>query len=284
MNPGSGTAYFDAIQLEKGNVVSKYNFVQNSSLERDTDSDGMPDNWTGNSLSTSDGLNTTNVFVGNQSFEINGEANTKKSIKQHLDISGDSSTGFTLSGWSKQEGADQNGGYYNIQMAINNSDGTIDYTNAIDFNKSKTDWQHVAAEVKPSQPFDSIDVYYYYYDQTGTAWFDAMRLETGASHTFYSYDANNNYLTKTTDPSGDAVSYTYDSVGNKTSMTDGNGNKTSYGYNANNWLTKVTDAKLNATTYGYDGKVTGQASQTRTGLQPIIPIMSSTSFQDSRIR
>ncbi|WP_241762332.1 hypothetical protein [Anoxybacillus flavithermus] len=256
VNAGSGTAYFDGIQLEKGTVVSAYNLVDNSSFERDMNSDGIPDNWTtSGNLSTNDGLDTTvaNIYVGSKSFKITGESGKNKYIKQRINISGDSNTKLTLSGWSKQEGANPNGGYYSLQVAIHYTNGTTDWGYANDFDKAKTDWQHVAAEVKPKQAFDYIDVYYYYYNQTGTAWFDAMRLEVGASLTSYTYDAKKNYVTKVTDPAGNTVSYTYDAIGNQTSVTDGKGKTTSYEYNNNNQLTKVTDPNGNVTTYGYDG-------------------------------
>ncbi|MCG3086084.1 DNRLRE domain-containing protein [Anoxybacillus sp. LAT_31] len=256
VNAGSGTAYFDGIQLEKGTVVSAYNLVDNSSFERDMNSDGIPDNWTtSGNLSTNDGLDTTvaNIYVGSKSFKITGESGKNKHIKQRINISGDSNTKLTLSGWSKQEGANPNGGYYSLQVAIHYTNGTTDWGYANDFDKAKTDWQHVAAEVKPKQAFDYIDVYYYYYNQTGTAWFDAMRLEVGASLTSYTYDAKKNYVTKVTDPAGNMVSYTYDAIGNQTSVTDGKGKTTSYEYNNNNQLTKVTDPNGNVTTYGYDG-------------------------------
>jgi RHS repeat-associated protein len=256
LNAGSGTAYFDGIQLEKGTVVSAYNLVDNSSFERDSNGDGISDNWTtSGNFSANDGMDTTaaNVYVGDNSFKITGESGKNKYIKQRINFSGDSNTELTLSGWSKQEGANPNGGYYNLQVAIHYTNGTTDWDYANDFDKTKTDWQHVTAEVKPKQAFDYIEVYYYYFNQTGTAWFDAMRLEVGASHTSYTYDAKKNYVTQIKDPAGNTVSFGYDAVGNQTSVTNGKGKTTSYEYNANNQLTKVTDPNGNVTTYGYDG-------------------------------
>lgn len=39
-------AYVDGIQLEKGTVLSAYNLVENSSFERDANTDILPDGWT----------------------------------------------------------------------------------------------------------------------------------------------------------------------------------------------------------------------------------------------
>jgi RHS repeat-associated protein len=254
LNAGSGTAYFDGIQLEKGTVLSAYNLVENSSLERKTGTNTIPDYWTTSAnLSVNDGVDNTVGYVGQNSFKLTGESLKNKYVSQHINVSGDASTSLTLSGWSKQTGADVNGGNYELQVAINYTDGTVDWNNANDFNKTATGWQHVAAEVKSTKAFNSVDVYYYYYNQLGTAWFDDMRLEIGASISSNTYDANGNYVTSVKDPIGNSVSYSYDTVGNITSGTDGKGKATSFAYDARNLLTKVTDANLGFTSYGYDG-------------------------------
>ncbi|WP_245975759.1 DNRLRE domain-containing protein [Paenibacillus prosopidis] len=259
LNAGSGAAYFDGIQFEKGTTLSAYNLVDNASFERNAGTGSIPANWTtSGNLSASDGtdpLNQSldNVYAGGYSLKMTGEQGKNKYIKQRINISGDASSLYTLSGWSKQSGANQTGGYYHLQVAINHTDGTTDWNNANAFSKTDTDWQHVAAQVKPTKAFNSIDVYYYYYDQLGTAWFDAMRLETGNSHTFNTYDTNGNYLTSVDNPVGNNVSFTYDSVGNQTKITDGKGQNTSFTYDGRNLLTKVTDPKLKETMYEYDG-------------------------------
>ncbi|TDL76108.1 DNRLRE domain-containing protein [Peribacillus frigoritolerans] len=258
LNAGTGTAYFDGIQLEKGTVLSAYNHVENSSFERNTGAgEKVPFGWknSGN-LSANDGIyqNGTgedNVYVGTYSFKLTGEKAKNKFIKQRINLSGDANTPLTMSGWSKQAGADANGGSYVLQVQINYTDGTVG-TFANDFSKTSADWQHVAAQVKPIKAFNSVDALYLYDDQLGTAWFDSMRLEIGSSFTFNTYDTGGNYLTNV-DSSAGSISYTYDGVGNQTSMTDGKGKKTSFAYDALNRLTKVTDANLGNTFYGYDG-------------------------------
>ena len=51
---------------------------------------------------------------------------------------------------------------------------------------------------------------------------------------------------------GERKSYTYDALGNVTSMTDGEGNTTWYAYTLSGQLAKVTDALGNETEYRYD--------------------------------
>ena len=139
-----------------------------------------------------------------------------------------------------------------MQIAINYNDGITDWSNSNDFSKTASDWQHVAAEVKPTKAFNSIDVYYYYYNQTGTAWFDAMRLELGNNITRYTYDTNENYVTSVKDGFSNTVSSTYNAAGNTLSTTDAKNKTTSFLYDLRNLLTRVTDAKNGVTSYGYD--------------------------------
>ena len=149
-------------------------------------------------------------------------------------------------------GDNPSGGSYTLQVQVNYTNPTGTQTFANDFSASTSDWQHVAAKIEPTRSFDSVNVYFVFNNQTGTAWFDAMRLEAGNGITGYEYDSNQNYVTKITDPIGNSVSFGYDDVGNKTSVIDGKLNSTSFVYDKRNLLTKVTDAKLNDTLYGYD--------------------------------
>lgn len=262
MDAGQGTAYFDALQFEKGNVVSAYNLIENSSFERySSTTDKIPLQWTSSgNLTSADGrdqnLSSTDfkIYVGNYSFKLAGEKGKNKYLAQKVRVSGDASTKLTLSGWSYQEGADPNGGYYLLQIAVNYTDGTVDWRFGNDFSTSMSGWQHISVKVEPTKAFQSIDVYLYFYNQTGSAWFDALRLEIAPSHTFYYYDEGQNYVTKIEDPLGNNVNYAYDFFGNRTMTMDGNNNKTVYTFNDANELTAVMDAIGNTTSYLYDGE------------------------------
>lgn len=223
METGNGTALFDNIQLEKGTVASAYNYLENEGFERFNVSTGIPDRWTtSGNLTVNDrvyqktGSLDDNVYNGNYSFKMTGEAGKNKFIRQNIQMSGKAGDKFTLSTWSKQVGANPNGGLYNIQVAINHTDGTQSWANANNFDKTVEGWQHVAAEINTQKDFNSIDVYLCYYNQTGTAYFDAARLEAGSSITAYDYDGGKNYTTSIKDGIGNTVGFEYDAAGNRT--------------------------------------------------------------------
>ncbi|WP_229735373.1 DNRLRE domain-containing protein [Halobacillus andaensis] len=254
LQEGEGSAYFDGLQVENSSVSSAYNLIENPSFEREGEDEGIPEDWSTTDNVTSDDKMVNDddyVYTGDQAFRLTGEEDEDKYIKQRINVSGDKDSKLTLSGWSMQEGADPDGGYYNLQVAINYEDGSTDWTNANDFKPEKDGWQHVAAEFDPEQAYESVDVYYYFYDQTGEAYFDGIRLEEGSSRTNYSYDYEG-YQTQEEDPLGNKTSFSYDEVGNKTKETKPEGNETEYEYDEKNQLTSVIDARGNETSYTHD--------------------------------
>ncbi|MBS4025895.1 MAG: hypothetical protein KGZ96_09505, partial [Clostridia bacterium] len=159
--PSTGTSWFDAIQLEVGSVESVYNLVENASFEK---GGSVPAQWIANFTPvTGEGRVTNFKHAGNASFKINGQAGVNMNIRQRINVSGDQNSRFTLSGWSYADNPNPNGGYYGLQVAINHTDGTVDWSFANDFTRvdhAEMGWEHVVAEVKPTKPFSSIDVYY----------------------------------------------------------------------------------------------------------------------------
>jgi YD repeat-containing protein len=67
----------------------------------------------------------------------------------------------------------------------------------------------------------------------------------------YAYDNANHQLSQA-DPLGHETDWTYDPVGNLTSLTDANNHTTSYSYDNANELLTVTAADLTETSYAYD--------------------------------
>jgi YD repeat-containing protein len=251
VEPASGTVWFDDIQLEAGSILSAYNSVENSGMERFTGN--LPNQWLGLNLSSQTDKVDTFSFSGDRSFKIVGAPGVNKALYQNIPLSGDQSTKLTLSGWSFADNPNPSGGWYVLQLRIDNADGTTDWSFSNDFSRTpKTEWEHVVVEVNPIKPFNSVGVYVYFYNQTGNAWFDDIRLEAGNNIISYGYDSGHNYLTSVKDPLGNMALFEYDLVGNRTKVTDPNGNSTNFAYDNLNRLSTVTDADSKVTSYGYD--------------------------------
>ncbi|MGA9172853.1 MAG: hypothetical protein WBZ33_02580, partial [Thermoactinomyces sp.] len=249
----AGTYWFDGLQIEEG-YYGAYNVVENSDFERDNDpaGDKIPDRWylQGNTAA-GDGLDTTEKYNGNNSVKLVGDSASYKTIYQDVNLKGGAGSILTVSGFSKVQNPNPSGGIYGLIVETYNG-STLEQTFTYNFDKSKShDWQHIAKEIKTSQAFDRVRVYYEYSNQAGTAWFDTIKVVPDAITTYHNYDSNGNYETKTTDPEGRVTQHTYDTVGNVTSETVGS-DTTQYAYDGLDRLTKVTDAKNNVTQYQYD--------------------------------
>lgn len=82
----TGTAYFDAVQLEEGSLPNSYNILENASLD-DYGTGNLPTGWLGSALSTADKKDTTKKD-GTYSFKIVGDPSKAKEIYQSINVSG----------------------------------------------------------------------------------------------------------------------------------------------------------------------------------------------------
>lgn len=251
VNGGAGDFYFDGLQIEE-EYFGTFNLIANSNFEKDTDNNNVPDNWyLPGTLTTSDGLDATTTYVGSQSIKLTGQRGVDKFARQEVDVNGLAGQEITVSGFSKVTSPTATAGPYQMNVAINYTDGTTQWVNG-DFDKSKShDWQLVSLRFKAGKDFKSLTVYYQYKDQTGTAWFDAAKAQIGSIRTTYAYDANGNYILNETDPNGNTVWKSYDAIGNVTGETI-ESETSRFEYDANDELTKVIDENNRITVYEYD--------------------------------
>lgn len=251
VNAGTGDYLFDGLQIEE-EYYGALNLIENSNFELDADSNGVSDGWYfPGTLTSSDGVDSTTTYAGGKSIKLTGQRGVDKFVRQELKVNGTTGQEITVSGFSKVDSPTAIAGPYQMNVAINHLDGTIQWVNG-DFDKSKShDWQHVSLRFGATKDFKSLTVYYQYKDQTGTAWFDAAKAQIGSIRTKQDYDSLGNYVINSTDPNGNNVWKTYDSIGNVTGETAG-GDTRQYEYNANDNLTKVIDENGRITTYEYD--------------------------------
>ncbi|WP_336864602.1 DNRLRE domain-containing protein [Peribacillus frigoritolerans] len=250
VNAGKGDFYFDGLQVEE-EYYGAFNLIDNSNFEI-TDKNGVADVWYfPGTLTSSDGVDATTAYTGKKSIKLTGKRGVDKFVRQEVSVNGKAGQELTVSGFSKATSPTASAGPYQMNVAINHKDGTTQWVNG-DFDSSKThDWQHTSLRFVTAKDFKSLTVYYQYKDQTGTAWFDAAKVQIGSIRTKQAYDAKGNYVMNSTDPEGNTVWKTYDSIGNVTGETTG-GDTRKYEYNSNDNLTKVIDENGRTTTYEYD--------------------------------
>ena len=250
----TGTAYFDAVQLEEYNIVNTYNMLENPSLENYTGA--LPTGWTGSDLTSAD-VKTTSARTGSYAFQIKGDPSKAKTLHQSINITGAEEDTYIVSGWAKANAAeeeDNNGKKFKLSVKVIYSTGDPVWKTAAEFNSAVSDWQFASSAFTLSDGTSTkrtptkIEVYINYSNQINTAIFDNIQLIKDVSQS-YTYDKDghvitvqkdaqqkgtmeytNSDLTKSVDSKGYAYTYEYDEKHNMTKATSQRGLITEYTY------------------------------------------------------
>ncbi len=266
----TGTAYFDAIQLEENPSANNFNILTNGDFEY-YDSAGTALYWHEVSLSESktvDSAVTSQHKSGKSSFMITGNPATVKAIYQIVPISGSENDTYIVGGWAKANSVpkDENGKDrdFNISVKILYSDGTSTWKDPAKFNTSISDWQYssttfnlgdgTSAKKTPTR----IYIYLRYHNQCNKVYFDNIQLIKDATQSYtYNSDGelvtvkdnaeqqskleyNNSDLTKSIDPKGYAYTYEYDDNHNMTKATSQRGLVYNYTYDSKGNATSLS--------------------------------------------
>ena len=288
---GTGTAYFDGVQLEKNNYANKYNMLENGNFERGLISWQVVGNT---SLSTEECFNMNNSLCVESSIDSENYAMQEVNVKCAKGVR----ETFTLSGWAKGRSLPVKDREYceptifSLSAVIKYTDGTEE-THSANFSPCTDEWQPATVQFSKEEfkEIESLFVRCNYNYNVGTAYFDDIRLfreniETGLSEADFAdnevdeesvvqeedviefnevSDNYGNILTETTFKDGEFGtiyrSYEYneqsemysDAGNNLVAEIDARGNRTEYTVNEETSLNEaVTDRLGNKTLYEYD--------------------------------
>ncbi|MBM7871480.1 RHS repeat-associated protein [Clostridium pascui] len=235
----TGTAYFDCLQLEEGEMSNRYNLVENSDFNYGTT---VPTYWNKNSYSTVDDISTK---VNEKStFQFKGSATLKKNINQTIKISGKADDVFILSGWAMGNSvpvSEEGERYFALDIGFKKADGSYVYK-VVPFNEDTTGWQYAADEIVPGVDYTEVNVYGLYYNNFNTVNFDNIQLYREEFGTNYNYNAQGN-LESNKDLSGNDIKFGYDGNNNRTSITEGSQVKLTSQYDPKHNLDNETTAE-----------------------------------------
>jgi RHS repeat-associated protein len=249
----TGTAYFDCLQLESGNVANRYNLIENSDFTYS--SSGIPSFWTKNSDCDSSDVNTTASSDHPKSFDNNvfkftGLEDKRKNVMQTAYVSGKSGDSLVVGGWSKADSAPLSSPRsFSITLGLKSASGDYEWHDLV-FNTDSSQWQYMSKKIAAESDYVQVDYYIEYYNNINTAMFDGMQLykeEFGESHQYDQYGQE----TSTSDLADQNSTNTYTS-NNLTKSTDAKGNQTNYTYNSSHDLTSTTSAEGVTTSSTYD--------------------------------
>ncbi|MDR1630581.1 MAG: DNRLRE domain-containing protein [Oscillospiraceae bacterium] len=263
-----GTAYFDAVQLEKSDVVNQYNLLENNDFTYVT-SGNNPDKWTGGNLSSDDKVQD---YSGKNYMLMGGDPAKAKFIRQTIPVNAKAGDTLVYSAFAGSYATGKEGvnteRSYAVIIKATFTDGTS-YTFGADFNYDVHAFQTLGGSY--ILPKDCTEVQYNltYYRQSNSAAFGSAALYVGSYGASYSYNSDGKLNTVKSD-TGESVhyaytgsdltavtakkdnetissaTYTYDDKHNVTSATSSDGVKTEYFYEPQSGTT---------TTYGIPTRV-----------------------------
>ncbi|KZE67993.1 hypothetical protein AWM68_17635 [Fictibacillus phosphorivorans] len=252
-NTTSGSAWFDAIQLEKSEVSSSYNPLINSSFEMDLT------NWTGTG-----GIIDTQRFEGNKSLRYT-RTSTSQADNQYTQTIvvgqkfGDEPLTLTLTGLSKSQNVVNNSSSepntdYSLLAKVFYTDGTSEDFYA-KFPIGTQEWNRSAVKITNNQQklIEHIDVLpIFRKGNTGIVWFDAIRLLEGNVLSKQTYDPSGNYVIESEDEMGRTTSSSFDEVGRLLEEVNPKGIKKTFKYDASDRLTELLLSNNTKIIYDYN--------------------------------
>ena len=240
LRDATGYAYFDAVQLEEGNVANKYNLLENGSFEN---ANGTY-NYTYDNMTSSDGV-VSGGIEGSKGYKVTGDKDNYKWLIQEIPVSGNEEDTYIVSGWAKANSApeyisDNSSSVirrFKISVKVTYSDGTSVWKTAAEFNHDVVGWQYASTIIDLS-------------DNNSSTSKTPVKL---GIYPRYEYQVNSCIFDNLSVVRDDVPTYTYDSNGNMISVVDNAAQQSSMSYSNNN-LMSDTDAKGYAYTYTYDNK------------------------------
>lgn len=231
LDEASGSVWYDCAQLEIGPAPTSYNLVENSSFEVDTDSDGRPDLWSVNNLSSSDKIVTEDKLFDSRSFRIYGSQTVNKNVCQKILVSGSKGDTFVVSGWAKADAMPRTETTRRFALSLGFFTAGSSAWELIYFNEDYSGWQYLSGVIQAPNDYDYIYVYGVYYQNANKVYFDGFQVNKEAVNT-----------------------YAYDDKGNIISAKDSNNAHTSFTYNSDSDLIRAVDPKGGEFTYQYNYK------------------------------
>lgn len=273
----AGTVYADCAQLEKNELSSRYNLVENGDFRYGTDSEQGAYDWNkGTYCATSEQRTSLGVGLSgipgfdSHAYKISGSPDASKKVFQDIIATGTAGDVYSFGGWANGNSAPIKTGNHsnNIIFAIAfrfyyTDNTTSDYP--ADFNKDlfeENTWQYASGRAVAAKAYNKIRIMLVYQNNVNDVYFDGISIykdEFGSSYiynndgnitsvtdsrkrtTTYQYSSNN--LTKAIMPDGAQYTYTYDTHHNVLTATSAENVKADFTYDnyGNNTRVRLVD-------------------------------------------
>lgn len=273
-----GTARFDGVSLQEGEVASTYNLIENAQFSYGT---GSAERWTGNALSTGDGVVNNSDTDYYNAFKIVGKPNSQKYIYQNINTTYLSpAETFVVSGWAKGtsvgiDDKDVSDRSFKIKVVLYYADQTSQENDfQFHFEPNCSGWQYVSGVVVPKETqayLTCVQVIASYEHNANIVYFRDLALGY-TSVPVYRYDSNGN-LTRQSLVGTNDKEMSSDSSGNVKVSVDETGAVSTSFYDLQNNLITSLSGKGYRTNYNYDAH--GNIIQTKTAEEKRVKAIES---------
>jgi len=159
-------------------LATSGNLVRNSSFERDTDGDGLPNSWTMVGRTSADKRVCNKSYIGMCSFKMmaSGGTSTDKWIEQSPAIlPGSDGDVYTLTLWVKAKDLVLTSGASWIELDVHQLDGGFDYLQ-VPIAAGTYGWTLYTVEVITTEDHDTVRIIIDCEAESGKIWIDKVKL------------------------------------------------------------------------------------------------------------
>jgi hypothetical protein len=149
--------------------------VKNRSFEKDTDGNGIPNNWAKLFPKASDKRVCNQSYAGSCSFKMVGDGDNKKLFQVTLNSSGPAGRHALLSAYTKGKSIVNGGGSALVRVAFNHTDGSgnADYFQLPAGNSA---WAFRSIVATATENYSSITIWLEMSANSGKMWVDSVAL------------------------------------------------------------------------------------------------------------
>ena len=203
----TGEVLVKNIQLEKGTVANRYNFIENGHFKEVAGSTSVS-YWTYKSdLDSSTDKIYSGSYDDTSMFKISGGVDKAKYLMQEVNIKGKKGDVFVLSGWNKNTSMVQKGfntlGVGNtrersvkIHVFYKGASGEEVGRQDVYFSSASKNWQYASGSVVAPADYSSIEVRLYYSYQKAEGMFDNIQMYVESFGTTYEHDDKGRVITE----------------------------------------------------------------------------------------
>jgi|GEM_PF-2450209 len=229
---GTGTAWFDRAQLERGVVASHYNLLQNANFtalqvgewpegwiftDGDGDADGDADGENRATIAVATASNNKPRDLSANCLRMQSAPGRKTRVYQELDVRGEKADNFVVGGWARAWAAssgDQR--TFRLRVQFQKMNGVWADGGSANWNEEWVDWQYACGAVVAPADYGKLRISIDYDENLNEAQIGAVSLTKEYYGQNFAYDDKNN-ITAVSTLLGQKDNAVYDTFDNLTS-------------------------------------------------------------------